>query len=574
MTAIEIPTPDPRTLDDESRPFAEAIAQQYAIKREIGRGGMGVVYLARDRRLDRLVAIKMLPVHLGKDAAVRERFFRETRTAGGMSHPNIVPIHSASEVDEYVYFVMPYINGDSLAMRIISSGKLAPRAVAGYVRDVAAALSHAHGRGIIHRDIKAENVLIDRETDRALVSDFGIARIAEATPLTVTGQVLGTVYYVSPEQVTGSTIDARSDIYSLGVVGFLALTGRFPFESDVASAVLVSHVTTAAPPVAAVNRDIPTSLAAVIDRCLRKDPAHRYASASDMVAALTSVMTELDNVSLLPPKHENIATNTEAHSVWKRAAELQALTGVVPRPEAVARLRDPAKNRPDGLKLNVVRDAAVEAGIDDTYIQHALVEHGLTGGAPAKASSTTRPIGPAPIASRDMVVLHAPLLSRRLVYEFTRDGEVATQDLERFVNMLRDDHGRMGHTKTHDRGLSWWTGLFGTQLKVSIQPVNGQTSFRIVKSRHREVGMVLIVAVFVVGFVSAITVGGMIAEIFPNMNGDDAALICAAIAGVSSAFWSARGGLHYFRSRTEKKVKALGERLANRLRETLKKPDR
>src|SRR4051812_45026386 len=198
---------------------------------------MGVVYLARDRRLDRLVAIKTLPPHLSNDASLRERFIRETRTAGAMAHPNVVPIHGADEIDGHVFFVMAYVEGESLAAHVKTQGKLGAIAVARYLRDVAAALSHAHQRGIIHRDIKAENILIERATDRALVTDFGIARFADATPMTQTGQVLGTVYYVSPEQVSGEAIDARTDIYSLGVVGYLALTGRFPFDADVASAV-------------------------------------------------------------------------------------------------------------------------------------------------------------------------------------------------------------------------------------------------------------------------------------------------------------------------------------------------
>lgn len=569
MTAIEIPTPDPRTLDDESRLFAEAIAPQYALKRELGRGGMGVVYLARDKRLDRPVAIKMLPVHLAKDANVRERFLRETRTAGAMSHPNIVPIHSANEADGYVYFVMPYVKGDSLATRIASSGQLPARSVAGYLRDVAAALSHAHGRGIIHRDIKAENVLIERESERAMVTDFGIARIAEATPLTVTGQVLGTVYYVSPEQVTGSAIDARSDIYSLGVVGFLALTGRFPFEGDVASAVLVSHVTKTAPPVSVVNRHVPSVLATIVDRCLMKDPEHRFASASDMVAALTVAIRELEQSDTQAPPPAPLATNTEAHSVWKRAAELQALTGVHPRPQAVARPRDPSKNRPGGMGISVVRDAALEAGIDEAYVQHALVEHGLTATERPTPPTVTPPKTVGPVGTVDMVSLQSTNLSRRLVYEFTVNGQIAERDLDRFVNMLRDDTGKMGRSQVQDGVMAWWTGRFGTRLKVAIEPVNGQTTFRIVKSRHREVAFVLAVSVTVVGFISAGTTVGVLSEIFRPLT-EEVAVISALIAAASSVFWSARAGLHFFRTRAENKVKALGDRLANRLRETLK----
>src|SRR5688572_31855659 len=143
MTALEFPTPDPRSLDESIRPFAEAVSGQYAIKRMIGRGGMGVVVLARDLRLDRLVAIKTLPAELSKDSSLRERFLRESRTAGAMSHPNIVPIHGADEVRGHVFFVMSFVDGESLAARVRSQGPQSAQVVARYLRDVAAALSHA-----------------------------------------------------------------------------------------------------------------------------------------------------------------------------------------------------------------------------------------------------------------------------------------------------------------------------------------------------------------------------------------------------------------------------------------------
>ncbi|MFN0097875.1 MAG: protein kinase domain-containing protein, partial [Gemmatimonadaceae bacterium] len=375
MTAIEIPTPDPRSLDEATRRFAEAIAERYAIKRLIGRGGMGMVYLARDKRLDRLVAIKTLPPHLATDVAIQERFLRETRTAGAMAHPNIVPIHGADEIDGHVFFVMTYVDGESLAARIRARGTLDATTTARHLRDVAAALAHAHERGIIHRDIKAENILIERSSDRALVTDFGIARLAEASPLTVTGQVLGTVHYVSPEQVSGGHVDTRSDIYSLGVVGFLALAGRFPFDADVASAVLLQHVTKAPAPVATVARGVPASLATIIDRCLAKDPAHRFASATELEAALDAAIPTLGQSSPVAP----LISDTEAHQVWHRAAELQALTGMEPRPEITPRERDAQQDhaRKQGFALDHVRSAAAEAGISEKYVDRAFAEHGL-----------------------------------------------------------------------------------------------------------------------------------------------------------------------------------------------------
>src|SRR5258708_21964546 len=216
--------------------LANVLDGQYSIDREIGRGGMGVVYLARDLRLDRPVAIKTLPPLLATDAAIRERFLREARTAAWLSHPSIVPIYRADELGGRVFFVMGYVDGESLAQRIRSGGPLPPIDALRLLRDVALALDYAHAQGIVHRDMKTENILIDRTSGgRAMVTDFGIARLAEATPLTPTGQVLGPVHYLSPEQAPGDRVDGRSDLYSLGVAGFLALSGRFPFESNLAS---------------------------------------------------------------------------------------------------------------------------------------------------------------------------------------------------------------------------------------------------------------------------------------------------------------------------------------------------
>jgi serine/threonine protein kinase len=229
------------SASDELTSLTAALAGQYEVEREIGRGGMGVVYLARDLRLDRMVAIKTLPAALADDAIVRERFLREARTAARLSHPNIVPIHRADEINGQVFFVMGFIDGLSLAGKL-ESGPLSPRDAVPILRDVAAALGYAHRHGVVHRDVKTENILLDTITGRTMVTDFGIARVAAAAPLTSTGQVLGTVYYLSPEQVADTEVDARSDIYALGVVGFVMLSGQFPFDGTAASAVLISHV--------------------------------------------------------------------------------------------------------------------------------------------------------------------------------------------------------------------------------------------------------------------------------------------------------------------------------------------
>src|SRR5207244_8142992 len=194
-----------------------ALAGEYSLERELGRGGMGVVYLARDVQLDRDVAIKVLPTGLARTAEARERFVREARTAASLSHPHIVPIHRVGEVGGFVFFIMAYVNGETLGERLRSRGPLSAAAAMRLLREVAWALSYAHGRGIVHRDIKPDNILIESETGRALVSDFGIARGADDVALSDPGRVMGTAQFMSPEQLSSEPLDGRSDFYSLGV---------------------------------------------------------------------------------------------------------------------------------------------------------------------------------------------------------------------------------------------------------------------------------------------------------------------------------------------------------------------
>ena len=202
----------------------EVLAGRYSIERELGRGGMGIVLLARDVALDRPVAIKLLPPGLAAQAAERERFLNEARTAAGLSHPNIVPIHLVEAHGELVFFVMGYVDGETLRERVERAGPLPARLAMKLLQEVAWALAYAHQRGVIHRDVKPDNILIERATERALVTDFGIALGRGAGAGGASGAVVGTARYMSPEQACGETVDARSDLYSLGATFFFALT--------------------------------------------------------------------------------------------------------------------------------------------------------------------------------------------------------------------------------------------------------------------------------------------------------------------------------------------------------------
>ncbi len=304
-------------------PLFASLRDQFSAQREIGRGGMGVVYLARDEKLERPVAIKVLPDSPDGQEETRERFLREARIAGQLSHPNIVPIYRADEIDGHAFFVMAFVEGESFADRMRDRGKLPPGEVAQILREVAWALAYAHARGVIHRDVKPENILIEKGTGRALVTDFGIARDVSASRLTADGTVLGTVHYMSPEQVSNDSLDGRSDLYALGVVGFHALTGRLPFDEPSASAVLVAHVTKPAPRVRDVSPEIPATLAAVIDRCLMKEPAARYGSGENLAEALTKALSDMEE-EVEAAGGSQVLSETEAAAIWKRAAQLQA----------------------------------------------------------------------------------------------------------------------------------------------------------------------------------------------------------------------------------------------------------
>lgn len=266
--------------------FQQAVVGRYSLERELGRGGMGVVYLAREVLLDRPVAIKLLPPELAARSELRDRFMREARTAARLSHPYIVPIHAVDEIGGFVFIVMAYVDGGTLAQRLAAHGPLPAHDVTRIMREVAWALAYAHAQGVVHRDIKPANILLERGTGRAMVADFGIARLTETTGDTAAGVVLGTPEFMSPEQATAEDLDGRSDLYALGIVAYLALTGTLPFTANTAQGVIAQHLTQPPPPIASIARGIPRSLAQAIDKCLHKQPSARFPNGEALADAL------------------------------------------------------------------------------------------------------------------------------------------------------------------------------------------------------------------------------------------------------------------------------------------------
>ncbi|UCC81651.1 MAG: protein kinase [Gemmatimonadota bacterium] len=279
---------DPTGLLDRLR---TATAGEFKIIRELGRGGMGRVYLAHELALDRRVALKVLPPYLSEHSEVVERFQREARTAGKLNHPNIVAVYQVSERAGLHFFTMPYVAGPSLRQILKQTPQLSVELCRRYVREAADALAFAHGRGVVHRDIKPENMLLEGSRDgRLLLTDFGIAKaLGAATTLTRPGDMMGTPYFMSPEQCEGAElIDGRSDQYSLGLVAYEMLAGRFPFSSDSLAGIVYKHLHEYPEPLDGVRADVPADLIAVIDRAIRKSPVERFPNMEAMLAALST----------------------------------------------------------------------------------------------------------------------------------------------------------------------------------------------------------------------------------------------------------------------------------------------
>jgi serine/threonine-protein kinase len=271
----------------------EALAGTYTIEGEIGRGGMGVVYRARDERLHRRVAIKVLPPELAFQEEIRARFTREAQTAARLSHPHVVPIFDVGAAGgDLVYFVMGYVDGESLAGRIKRRGQLPAEEVRRIMKETADALSAAHALSIIHRDIKPDNILLDGTRGRVMVTDFGIAKALQGgsgATLTSAGVAIGTPSYMSPEQAAGEKdIDGRSDLYSLGIVAYQMCVGQPPFAAPTVAGILMKQITEPAPMVSDSRDDIPEDLTLAVARCLEKDPENRWPTADALRRSLES----------------------------------------------------------------------------------------------------------------------------------------------------------------------------------------------------------------------------------------------------------------------------------------------
>ncbi len=331
-----------------------AVVERYELEQLLGRGGMGAVFLATDRKLERPVAIKVLPPELSHDSNVVERFDREARTAARLDHPNIIPIYSVESHGEFHYFVMKYVAGKSLE-DVLRAGIPPIDLTQRILWDAACALGHAHQRGIVHRDVKPANIMID-DTGRTILTDFGISKAVQsaANQLTATGQVVGTPHYMSPEQSKGGHIDGRSDQYSLAVVGFKMLTGTLPFKDDSIQAVLYKKLFEDPPWVKDFRDDIPDFVAEAIHTALAREPEHRFPSMEAFATALW-------------PEHRVAEASVPRASMGRPSrASMDAATTQIDRKAAA-----PAKRRRWGAAVVVTATVVVGGSFGAWYAMNA-----------------------------------------------------------------------------------------------------------------------------------------------------------------------------------------------------------
>jgi serine/threonine protein kinase len=307
--------------------LSTALGQQYEIVRPLGQGGMGAVYLARERALDRFVAIKVLRPDLAEAADSRERFRREARVAAQLSHRGILPLHTFGEVNGIWYFVMGYVRGVSLGERLRVERRVPAEETQRILGELADALSHAHSLGVIHRDIKPANVLLDEQTGRAMLADFGIAKVHGAgDSLTGAGVIIGTPHYMSPEQSIGaSTVDERSDIYSLGAVAYAMLAGHEPFADSKPNEMIFRRLAEDAPPLRSVAPAVDPALEAIVMRCLARDPAMRWQSAGELRDALARLSG--DALATIPESLRDLPSFGPYALLWATVWVVVAMRG-------------------------------------------------------------------------------------------------------------------------------------------------------------------------------------------------------------------------------------------------------
>ncbi|MDO8184979.1 protein kinase [Conexibacter sp. JD483] len=373
----------------------------------IGRGGMGVVYLAQHEALERRVALKLLSPELAQDPEFRERFQSEARIAASLDHPNVVPIHDAGESDGELYIVMRWVDGlDLRALLRENGGTLPVESAVALLTQVADALDAAHARGLVHRDVKPANVLVTASREHAYLSDFGLTKLVSASSsgLTRTGQWIGTIDYVAPEQIEGRRLDARTDVYALGCLLFQALTGSVPFPREHEIAKVWAHVNADPPSLSEHAPELPRALGTVLSRALAKDPDARYASAGGLARAVLAAVQDRE----LPADDRSVAIgaaapvsadDVEPTSDDDAPPEEDGATAVLPQPHAPASAVDATLRKPLLPPSPAARKRSARTPVLLALVAVLLVVGGVTAlalrGSPSDLAETVAATQPA-----------------------------------------------------------------------------------------------------------------------------------------------------------------------------------
>jgi serine/threonine protein kinase len=391
---------DPR--DALLQQLRKELANDYEVERELGRGGMAIVYRAHEIELRRLVALKVLPPGLGP-AELAERFRREARMAAALDHPNIIPIYRVGQAAGTHYFAMKFVEGRAVDAIVEQQGALPIPVVMQILLATARALAFAHERHTVHRDIKGANILVDRD-GRVLVSDFGIARAAEEKTLTASGVVIGTPHFMSPEQCAGKKAGPQSDQYAMGVLAFQMLTGQVPFDADSVITIIQHHYFTPVPDVLSVRDDVPTGLLAVVYKALAKAPGQRYETTREMVRALETV----------PFSAQDKAQSEELLRELAKGAPIPKVrTGTLPP------LEDVRRSGAAALAAEATTLTSERPVVEEPAPEHPSQEHAVPARTSLEVPSPLKRAG-SPLTA---IVLGALMLATAGVWYATRGGE-------------------------------------------------------------------------------------------------------------------------------------------------------
>ncbi len=515
--------PVPEASDPGGRTSApaalrEALAERYDLQRSIGQGGMATVYLANDRKHHRPVAVKVLRGDLSATLGAA-RFLREVEIAARLQHPNIVMLIDSGEAAGLLYYVMPFVEGESLRQRLDRDGALAPADVVRIAGQVGDALAYAHGQGVVHRDIKPENILFS--AGHAVVADFGVAKAvttAAERSVTRTGYPVGTVGYMSPEQAAGFTdLTARTDVFSLGTVVYEMLIGEVPGHWPSEEAGRLRRLLEAKPEHRKRLDRLPGSVEAVLAQALRMRPEDRFSGPGELTAALAAAFEAKPRYS-----------ESRAREIIARAADLEAT----------------APTLTGSLSLGGLQQVAAEAGIPPEHVAAAARSSGVMPAEPER---------PNPFLGS----------STRIVVERIVTGEVDVDEYPTLVDEARITVGNVGQTSTLGRSLAWRSVVpsnqVGRVVALTVTPSGGRTRIRLEESLAPLAG----------GFFGGIMGGGGSAGVAFSLaigvGALHAPLIGVTLAGLTlTGSWGlARTLLAHYRRKREREIEGLGDRLAS-----------